>query len=340
MTMKAQVSVVMSVWNGEPFLREAADSILAQTYGDLEFIVIDDGSTDATPEILGSIRDPRMRVIRQENAGLTVSLNRGIAVAAGRYIARMDADDVSFGDRFAAQVEALQGCPDVVLIGTDAERIDAAGSVIGSVRHLLRDSSIREVYPVGNQFVHGSVMFRREAFDRAGGYDERLRYAQDYDLWWRMMRLGTVRNLPRTLFWLRESERRISSRLGDVQSADRDRIMVRIWNEILGNNCRCPRRPRGTVEDAVPGSDPHRPERRRLYARLLLRMGIGFTLHGDMGRARRYMAKSVLQDPAVSEAWACLVGSVLVPSRLRRRCEDRARVLPLYRTIAGAGKEA
>lgn len=120
--MNPVVSVVMSVYNGGPFLTEAIGSILSQSYADFECIIIDDGSTDNSADIIASHRDRRFRVITHaENAGLAARLNEGVAAASGRYVARMDADDISLPDRFARQVEFMQAHPHVGACGTWVE---------------------------------------------------------------------------------------------------------------------------------------------------------------------------------------------------------------------------
>lgn len=125
-----KISVVMSVYNGERYLGEAVESIFNQTFSDFEFIIINDGSTDRTPEILTEIDDPRAKVINQPNRGLTASLNRAIRLAKGEYIARMDADDISEPTRLERQVEVLDRDPDVVLVACWYEVIDEKGNFL------------------------------------------------------------------------------------------------------------------------------------------------------------------------------------------------------------------
>ena len=126
------VSVVMSVYNGQEFLREAIESILRQSYGDFEFVIIDDGSTDRTAEILAEYagRDARIRLQRHENKGRAVSLNIGIELARAPYIARMDADDVSASERLRRQVDYMRDHPDTVMVGSWAQVIDLEGAVM------------------------------------------------------------------------------------------------------------------------------------------------------------------------------------------------------------------
>ncbi|HDM77954.1 MAG TPA: glycosyltransferase [Deltaproteobacteria bacterium] len=185
-----KVSVIMSVYNGEKFLEEALESILKQTFPDYEFIIINDGSTDRTPQILASFDDPRLVIVNQDNRGLTVSLNRGIRLAKGTYIARMDADDISEPTRLERQVEVLDHDPDVVLVACWYKVIDEKGNVLAHRRLPTDGRQLAKLLMHDNPICHGSVLLRKEAIEAVGSYDENLRYAQDYDLWLRMLRKG------------------------------------------------------------------------------------------------------------------------------------------------------
>jgi len=195
----------MSVYNGERYLREAIDSILNQTFTDFEFIVIDDGSTDGTADILRTYTDPRVRVISQQNQGLTISLNRGIAEAHGIFIARQDADDRSFPERFAIQVAFLSSNKDIALVGSAVEVISGTGKVLATFRHPGESADISEVITKYNCFWHGSVMFRRESFLALGGYSEAFVTAQDYDMWLRFSERYLLANLRDPLYAYRFS---------------------------------------------------------------------------------------------------------------------------------------
>lgn len=197
--MSPRVSVVMGVYNGERWLHEAVDSVLGQTLDDFELIVIDDGSTDSTAEILEAYRDPRLRVTRQPQAGLTVSLNRLARQASAPLVARLDADDVALPERFARQVAFLDAHPEVGLLGTGCHDVDPAGRALRTYRPPEGDSEIRRALIRRNPFVHSSVMARRDALERAGFYDETLPVAQDYDLWVRLSRVTRMANLPEPL---------------------------------------------------------------------------------------------------------------------------------------------
>jgi len=187
-----KVSVIMSVYNGENFLEEAVRSILNQTFSDYEFIIINDGSTDRTPQILASFDDPRLVIVNQDNRGLTISLNRGIRLAQGEYIARMDADDISEPERLERQAEVLDHEPDVAVVACWYKVIDEKGEVLAH-RRLPDDSKqLAKLLPHKNMLCHGSVLMRKKATEIVGLYNENLRYAQDYELWLRMLHKGFV----------------------------------------------------------------------------------------------------------------------------------------------------
>ncbi|HET7435647.1 MAG TPA: glycosyltransferase [Thermoanaerobaculia bacterium] len=201
--MTPAVSVVMTVYNDGPYVREAVSSILAQTLSDFELVIVDDGSIDDSVAIIETFNDPRIRIVHQENAGLPAALNRGIEEARGRYIARHDADDVSDPERLARQFEMLERDPDLVLLGTNALLTEETGETVTetttpaddtALRAALRDERLR------NPFVHGSVMFRRDAVLAAGGYRRQFRFAQDFDLWLRLKDRGRIGNLREPLY--------------------------------------------------------------------------------------------------------------------------------------------
>lgn len=207
------VSVAMSVFNGQAFLREAVESILAQTFTDFEFIIIDDGSTDKTAEILSQYakRDGRVRVVSQENRGRAESLNRGIELARAPLIARMDADDISLPHRLKEQVDCLKDHPEVGLLGGAYERIDADGRARGIARFPVSDSEIRTVMLQDNPICHPAVMMRKEVALACGGYRKQLLDADDYDLWLRIAEHTQLANLDQIILKYRIHRRQAST---------------------------------------------------------------------------------------------------------------------------------
>jgi glycosyltransferase involved in cell wall biosynthesis len=189
----------MGVRDGAAWLPEAIQSVLGQTLADLELIVVDDGSVDATPTQLAEIRDPRLVVERQARAGLAVALNRALGCARAPLVARLDADDVALPTRLERQRAYLQAHPDVGLLGTAARLVDESGRDVGLVRPPEDDRAIRRALIRRNPFVHSSVMLRRALATSVGGYDASFPVAQDYDLWLRLSALTRMANLPEPL---------------------------------------------------------------------------------------------------------------------------------------------
>jgi glycosyltransferase involved in cell wall biosynthesis len=191
------VSVVMAVRNGAQFLRESIESILAQSFDDLEFVIIDDGSIDRTPHILRDYAsaDRRLRVYTQENRGLANSLNWGWRLARAELVARMDADDVAKPERIARQVEHLQLHPKIAVLGTACEFINRDGSRRVPMTLPSEDCEIKKTLPNGNCLAHPSVMIRKSALMEAGGYRSTFLYAEDYDLWLRIAERHRLANL-------------------------------------------------------------------------------------------------------------------------------------------------
>jgi glycosyltransferase involved in cell wall biosynthesis len=208
-----KVSVIMPVYNGEKYLREAVESILMQSIEDFEFIIVDDSSTDKSPEILNGYlqRDHRIKMIRNiQNIGLTRSLNRAIKEAKGEYIARMDADDIAMKQRLEKQVEFMEVNPDVLLLGTAYDEIDEYGNIGGTKIFPTSDRLLREVLIKYNPFFHASVIIRTSALKKAGLYNEDIPRAQDYELWFRLSGSGKIGNLSDRLMKRRYDRENIS----------------------------------------------------------------------------------------------------------------------------------
>jgi glycosyltransferase involved in cell wall biosynthesis len=210
MSRTPAVSVLMSVHDGAPWVAEAVASVLAQTAGDLELIVIDDGSSDATPELLSRVRDARLRVVRQARTGLTRALNHALALARADLVARLDADDVALPERLARQRAFLERRPEIGLVGSAAREVDGAGAPVRVVQPPEDDAAIRHALIRANPFVHSSVTLRRALLEGAGGYDETLPVGQDYDLWMRLARVTRLANLSEVLVVRRLGARRVS----------------------------------------------------------------------------------------------------------------------------------
>ncbi|MFH0958686.1 MAG: glycosyltransferase [Pseudomonadota bacterium] len=181
-----EVTVLMSVFNGLAHLRRSVESILNQTFSDFEFLIIDDGSSEPISEIVLDYDDDRIRLVRQENCGLTKSLNKGIKLAQSPFIARMDADDISLPERLEIQFEAITRNQELDFVGTFFDVIDEHENLIDQ-KTLITDPLYRLWRLMfHNNYGHGTMLFRKSAVIDNGMYDVSLRFAQDYDLWSRM----------------------------------------------------------------------------------------------------------------------------------------------------------
>lgn len=199
--MKPAISVIMSVYNDMPFLPEAVESILNQSFSDFEFIIINDGSTDGSKECLEKYvaQDDRIILVDQENIGLTKSLNKGIALAKSKYIARMDGDDISTPNRFERQVKFLDKSGSVV-VSSNMELIDSSGNEIGYHDYPTSPQKIKFAMAFYNPISHPAVMINSHKLcDGELYYDESYETCQDYELWSTLSKKYSFGNLPERL---------------------------------------------------------------------------------------------------------------------------------------------
>jgi len=193
-----EVSVVTTVYDGERYLPEALASILRQTFENFEWIIVDDGSTDGTPDLLHAIPDPRVRLFRQRNAGVAAGLNRALAEVRAPLVARMDADDVSHPERLARQVDFLRARPALAACGTAFRQIDEGGRVQGIFAVVPVSEILGDLLLAENPFQHGSMMVRAAVYRRFGGY--RPTASEDYELWTRVIRAHSMGNINEVLY--------------------------------------------------------------------------------------------------------------------------------------------
>ena len=209
------LSVVLPVRNGEPFIREAIRSIVIvdQSWTDLELIIVDNGSTDSTVSTAESFDDPRLRVVHElQRRGGPSAFNSGSKVARGRYVARMDADDIACEDRFERQIRYLERHRDIGILGGQAIRIDANGETIGRTQVPTVPVAFRLANQRASRFVHPRFVFRREVLDELGGYRE-FSPAADYDLVLRALERGVrIGNLPHVVLKYRVLSDSVSHR--------------------------------------------------------------------------------------------------------------------------------
>jgi glycosyltransferase involved in cell wall biosynthesis len=219
--MNPKITVLMSVFNEQAYLREAVESVLSQTFGDFEFLIIDDGSEEPFEDFISEYRDARISLFRQENIGLARSLNRGLRLARGDYIARMDGDDVSRLDRFDLQIKEMEAHHQIDLLGSFFDVIDEKGELI-ETKELITDPIYRLWrLQFHNNYGHGAMMLKKQSVLKQGMYDETLLYAQDYDLWSRMSVKDNSGIIPEALYHYRmfEQSGQASVRNYDAQLA-------------------------------------------------------------------------------------------------------------------------
>jgi glycosyltransferase involved in cell wall biosynthesis len=210
-----RLTVAMSVYNDAAYVSETITSVLAQTFEDFEFLIVDDGSSDGSGAILDhfAIQDPRICVFRQENRGLIVSLNRLVAEARAPLIARIDGDDVAHPERFARQVAWFDAHPDGGVLGTHAFDMDEHGQVFDDVtQRPLDHDGIRAALDNSSPLCHPSIMLRTDVIRAAGGYRAAYRHCEDFDLWLRLAQRTRLANLPEPLAYYRRSSGQISNR--------------------------------------------------------------------------------------------------------------------------------
>jgi cellulose synthase/poly-beta-1,6-N-acetylglucosamine synthase-like glycosyltransferase len=230
-----QVSVVTSVYNGETYLEECVDSILNQTFEDFEYIILNNGSTDGTAMILQRYTDPRLRVIHQENLGISRSLNKGINLSDSSLIVRLDADDYSFPQRLEKQIAFMKKYPDVVLCGSRRKELLGDKILPSTVPFIEKDEDIRKTVSCYNPLSHSTIMFRKKSFIEAGGYNDRFKYAQDYSLWLRMLALGKANNLKEELSVVRISQSSTSNQNIKKQKFEELQIRWKAFCQFGGN---------------------------------------------------------------------------------------------------------
>lgn len=271
----ARITVVMPVYNGRQYLRQAIESILSQAYRDFELLIIDDGSTDDSREICRSYGDARIRLEENgRNLGLVATLNRGLDLAAGEYIARMDCDDVSLPDRFSRQIEFLEKHPEIGICGTWFERLQEGGSVM--MRFPTDHNALRFFMLVDNPFPHSTIFMRRSVINGFGlRFDPGYIHAEDYELWARAAEYTKVANIPEILLKYRYHPDNISHRFKASQGATGDRVRQRQLEYLGLPATEGERRLHNALAKFDFGSIDARPESAKIWLDKLVGMGCG-----------------------------------------------------------------
>jgi hypothetical protein len=308
MNQLPQVSVVMSVYNGAENLSETLDSVLNQQDCDFEFIVVNDGSTDATAKILDDCAkiDERLQVIHQENTGLTRALIRGCAEASGEYIARQDAGDISLPGRLQMQCSFLREHPGAVMTGCAVQFTGPQHEplYVTSKPMLELDAGFRvlDINCLGGPPHHGATMFRNDAYRKAGGYRAAFVVAQDIDLWLRLSELGQCLGMTEVLYQARLEAGSISSRRRDEQFRSGTLALACARERQCGGN------DRRLLDDYVPTITPKKAVGRFEKARFHYFIASCLNAH-DPSAAKRYYRNVLKENPFHLKALFRLIAS-------------------------------
>jgi glycosyltransferase involved in cell wall biosynthesis len=295
----------MAVYNGLPYLGQAVDSLLAQTMGDFELIIVNDCSTDGSRAVLEAYTDPRLKLVNLEkNGGQTAALNHGLSLARAPFIARQDADDLSKPDRLAKQLAFFNQHPDYVLLGTAADLIDSRGRVTGQMIHQTIDEDIREQFHTENCMFHGSVMFRREVLEQVGGYREGFRNAQDYDYWLRISEAGRVANLAEPLYQYRMHEGQMTF-TSYYRMKDEAKLIIRLGQvrQAGGDDSAAYAEGLAALKAKYEHFQPTPAQKRRALSELWRGQGVSYMKSRRYGRMAYCLARAFLYEPLNPDFW-------------------------------------
>lgn len=195
-----RISVVMPLYNNAKFIEESVESVLQQTYKNFELIIIDDCSKDGSIKRIEKYQDPRIKIIRNnKNIGVAKSLNKGLGIAKGEYIARCDSDDVNLPQRLNKQLKFLSKHKDCIVVGSNALLINERGRKVGVTNQPQTDPDIRKNILIRNPIIHPSTMYRRDLISKIGSYRAFFNGVEDYDLWFRVINRGKIYNMGEIL---------------------------------------------------------------------------------------------------------------------------------------------
>jgi len=298
-----KISVLMPVYNAEKYLAEAVESVLNQTFQDFEFIIIDDGSNDYSLEIIRkyALIDSRIKFFSHENKGLVDTLNEGIDVSKGKYIARMDADDVCLPFRFEKQHEYLESNNDAVVVGSRIMLIDEDGDYLCAMVNIFSHEDIDFSHinnlTAGAGVVHPTAIIRRDALVQVGGYNQRYKDAEDIDVWLKLAEIGKIHNLNEILLNYRQHFNSIgyTSRKSQLQS-----IEYAVVDACIRRQIESPEYQPVLTKDYIKST------KNNVY----VKWG-WWALNGkNVNSARKYAKKSILSNPFNIHAWKLLVCSI------------------------------
>ncbi|MCZ4221807.1 glycosyltransferase [Pedobacter sp. SJ11] len=224
------MTVLLPVYNGEPYLKVAIESILVQTFKNFELLIVNDGSTDQTEKIVKSFNDNRIVYIKKDtNQGIVASLNEGFKLAKGEFIARMDADDISLPTRLQQQYDFLKQNPEIAILGSHFQIVNAAGYGTDCYLMPLKHEALKVMLFFGSPFAHPTVMMRKDEFVKHNlWYREEFKHVEDYDLWSRALLILKGANYDEVLLNYRISNQQIASRFSKIQQQTDEKIKKRL----------------------------------------------------------------------------------------------------------------
>ena len=229
------ISVILPVYNAEEYISDAIQSVLNQSYNSFEVIVINDGSTDRTEDVVKSLNDNRIRYHKNEkNLKLISTLNLGLQLAKGKYIARLDADDLALPNRFETQIHFLESHPDYGIVGTYAEEFGTSQSIL---EYVTEDEDIRYAFLTHNPFIHSSVMIRKSIITEFHLYfDPKWLHVEDYGLWISLLAHAKGKIIPEVLVKYRVHESQISFKFREIQQTNGRLLQKQYLKSLIPNN--------------------------------------------------------------------------------------------------------
>ena len=299
------ISVLMPVYNGDRYLTEAVESVLAQTFTDFEFLIIDDGSTDRSLQILQqyAAQDKRIRLISRENRGLIATLNQMLELAQGEFLARMDADDIALGDRFAAQLEFLRQHSDYVCVGGAYALMDAQGRTVLPLEMPETNEEIQQAILSGRTIInHPCAMIRRQALEAIGGYDAAMVTVEDLDMLLRLGEVGKLANLKQMVLKYRFHMESVSAKRSEFQHQMAQEACRRAW------------RRRGITGEFAAEMPWYRPGRDRPSQQSFFhRYGWWAFNNGWRSTAASSALRAIALQPITPESWKLLACALIKP---------------------------
>jgi glycosyltransferase involved in cell wall biosynthesis len=289
------LSVLLPAYNAARYVAEAVESILAQTYTDFEFLIVDDGSTDDTPKILRRYaeRDRRIHFVSRPNTGYVIALNEMLARARGEFIARMDADDIALPRRFECQMSYLSAHPECVMIGSRVVIIDPDGSPLSEMGEALTHEEIDSALMTarGQIVYHPSVIIRKQSILDVGAYRPEHNTAEDLDLFLRLAEIGRIANLAEPLLRYREH----MGKVGHIHAAEQAETIRRVLQAAYQRRGQDLPREIFEKKDYLVDST----ERQRNWAWWALSAG-------NVTTARKHAVGCLIRDPFSVETWRVL----------------------------------